>query len=360
MIMKQNKLKLTVFFAMAMTIALSGGYWERINLHNFEETVYAAESIPSIQCIYLEKTGEIKAGNTIYFKINMDAKNKQFNGVYLQFKFDSSVFENIEVTPGDICTNSENTFVGKVRTEQERINIYFADTTGENKQLINEDGSFAVIALKVKDDYNGEGSTDLSLKSGFASDINEKEFDINIEERETIIEEDKDSEEDNDDEDIKQDKEDVSDIKIDIRENNQNTSNMITPTFIITNNGKEEFNLSNLKFNYYYTKDNSAVISETFNCYYSGTINGNYKAFTSNVVGTLFSLSDDKKTDTADSYMQIGFNGGILDAGQSMIMQTAINKSDWSNYDLNNDYSYNNADNISIYVNDKLVNINKN
>ena len=38
-----------------------------------------------------------------------------------------------------------------------------------------------------------------------------------------------------------------------------------------------------------------------------------------------------------------------------MSMNVNLHKSDWSSYDRTNDYSYNNADNICVFLNDELV-----
>jgi Cellulose binding domain len=42
----------------------------------------------------------------------------------------------------------------------------------------------------------------------------------------------------------------------------------------------------------------------------------------------------------ADTYIEVGFTGGTLQAGASIEVKLRIHKSDWSNYDQGNDYSF--------------------
>ena len=56
-------------------------------------------------------------------------------------------------------------------------------------------------------------------------------------------------------------------------------------------------------------------------------------------------------TNTADTYLQIGFasGAGSLAAGASVTVQGRIYKSDWSNFTQTNDYSFNSS--ATTYVN---------
>src|SRR5258708_35623692 len=42
----------------------------------------------------------------------------------------------------------------------------------------------------------------------------------------------------------------------------------------------------------------------------------------------------------ADTYLEIGFTEGVLTTGASIEVKLRIHKSDWSNYDQSNDYSF--------------------
>ncbi|MGN0144519.1 MAG: cohesin domain-containing protein [Clostridium sp.] len=143
----------------------------------------------------------------------------------------------------------------------------------------------------------------------------------------------------------------ASQVIVTISEDNNKTSNSINPAFTITNTSDSDLNLSDLTLRYYYTADSD--ISQTFTCYYAGTTDGSYEQLTSNVEGSIEKL--DSPLANADSCLSITFNGGILKAGQSMNIQTNVNKSDWSNYDKTNDYSYNDSSKVVVYINGNIV-----
>jgi hypothetical protein len=42
----------------------------------------------------------------------------------------------------------------------------------------------------------------------------------------------------------------------------------------------------------------------------------------------------------ADTYLQISFTGGTLAAGANMEIKLRVHRSDWSNYNQSNDYSF--------------------
>lgn len=122
---------------------------------------------------------------------------------------------------------------------------------------------------------------------------------------------------------------------LNVKEFNTNTSsnsNTISANFRITNTGNSKIDLSSVTLRYYYTKDGSQ--SQKFFCDYS-------TAGSENVTGTFKSL--DTAVTGADTYVEIGFTSaaGSLAAGQSADVQVRIAKSDWSNYDQSNDYSFN-------------------
>jgi hypothetical protein len=141
------------------------------------------------------------------------------------------------------------------------------------------------------------------------------------------------------------------DASVKVAVSNGSSSNSVAPTFTVTNTSSVALDLTTLKLNYYYTADGSEA--QTFQCYYAGTTNGDYKALTSNVVGKINALSTTNST--ADTNLQVSFSGGSLAAGQSMTVQANVNKDGWANYDQTNDYSYNVADNVTAYINDVNV-----
>ena len=107
-----------------------------------------------------------------------------------------------------------------------------------------------------------------------------------------------------------------------------NSTNSLNPTFKVTNNSSESMNLSGLKLYYYYT-DSAAPSSQQFNCYYAGTTNGEYQGLTQYVSGKVESTSKNN----SNTVLVVTFSGGTLAAGQSMEVQTNVNKQNWEAYD---------------------------
>lgn len=111
------------------------------------------------------------------------------------------------------------------------------------------------------------------------------------------------------------------------------TSNIPRPHFRIVNNTSASVALSSLTIRYWYTGDGTT--SQQFWCDYA-------QAACSNVTGSFTTLT--APTSTADTYLQVGFNsaaGSIAVNGNSGEIQVRFNKSDWSNYNQANDYSWN-------------------
>jgi endoglucanase len=132
------------------------------------------------------------------------------------------------------------------------------------------------------------------------------------------------------------------------------TTNTPRPHFEIVNNTSSSVSLSNLTIRYWYTEDGTQ--SQQFWCDYA-------LAGCSNVTGSFVSLSS--PTSTADTYLQIGFTsaaGSIPANGNSGDIQIRFNKSDWSNYNQANDYSWNQNQTsyapwsqVTLYLNGQLV-----
>lgn len=139
--------------------------------------------------------------------------------------------------------------------------------------------------------------------------------------------------------------------KVEVNVSNGSSANSIAPTFTITNTGDEELDLTTLKLKYFYTADGDEA--ETFNCYYAGTVGGDYQNLTGNVEGKIVKLGS--AVANADSYIQVGFNGGTLEAGQSAQVQASVNKDGWKEYNQSDDYSYGDSKHVAAYVDNKLI-----
>ncbi|MEN1988257.1 glycoside hydrolase family 6 protein [Paenibacillus hubeiensis] len=99
--------------------------------------------------------------------------------------------------------------------------------------------------------------------------------------------------------------------------------NQIKPYFNIKNTGNTVVNLSDLKLRYYFTKEGSAAMDSAIDY---AQIGG------SNIQRTF-----------ADGYVELSFTAGagsIPAGGQSGDIQLRMYKTDWSNFDETDDYSY--------------------
>ncbi len=108
------------------------------------------------------------------------------------------------------------------------------------------------------------------------------------------------------------------------------TDNMIYATFNIKNTGTSAVGLSGLKLRYYFTKDGAAGLNAYVDYAQVGT---------ANVSGAFGSATGTN----ADTYLELSFGsaaGSIAAGGQSGDIQIRIAKSDWSNFNEANDYSY--------------------
>ena len=132
------------------------------------------------------------------------------------------------------------------------------------------------------------------------------------------------------------------------------TTQSFQPMLNLVNNGTSAVPLSSVTVRYWFTSDGGASTFAT-NCWYAlvGCAN-----VTQSVVAV-------PAVTGADHYVQVGFTAaaGSLAAGASSgQIQSAVNKSDWSNFTQTNDYSFNAADtawtantDVTVYVNGTLV-----
>ncbi|ALA44829.1 cellulose 1,4-beta-cellobiosidase [Paenibacillus peoriae] len=130
--------------------------------------------------------------------------------------------------------------------------------------------------------------------------------------------------------------------------------NQIRPLFRVVNKGKEAVDLKNVKLRYYYTVDGDK--SQEFHCDYA-------QLGSSNVQGRFVKL--DKAVTGADYYLEISFGAGAgsLAAGENTgDIQIRMNKTDWSNYNESDDFSYDPTKTsytdwgkAPLYINDKRV-----
>ncbi|MNJ45616.1 Endoglucanase Z precursor [compost metagenome] len=135
--------------------------------------------------------------------------------------------------------------------------------------------------------------------------------------------------------------------------NTSSSTNGIAPNFKVVNHGDSAIQLSDVKLRYYYTIDGES--SQTF---WSDWASIGSENVTSTFVKMTTPVAE------ADYYLEVGFTSaaGSLQPGQSADIQGRFSKSNWSQYDQTNDYSFKAlgnqfADNehITGYLNDQLV-----
>ncbi len=126
----------------------------------------------------------------------------------------------------------------------------------------------------------------------------------------------------------------------------QGNANTIGFTVKIKNTGSTGIDLSELKIEYLFTKDGNQDLA--FWCDYADISGSGYQACTETVSGNFASASG-SNTDTKCTMT----SSGVLAGGDTLQIQARITKSDWSNFDLGNDYSSGKSENIRITYNGK-------
>ena len=117
--------------------------------------------------------------------------------------------------------------------------------------------------------------------------------------------------------------------KLQFYNGNRSTSiNTLYLYFRLVNTGTDPITLSNATLRYYFNNDGTQ--SNNFACDWS-TVGS------SNITGTFVTTSG------MERYCEVGFTSGAgtLAPGASIDVQTRVWKSDWSNFDQSNDYSFN-------------------
>ncbi|MDE6728514.1 MAG: glycoside hydrolase family 9 protein [Oscillospiraceae bacterium] len=113
----------------------------------------------------------------------------------------------------------------------------------------------------------------------------------------------------------------------------------------ITNNTGSSISLSELEVDYFFTADGKSGLA--CDCYHAAVNGSSYEAVTSNISSAFESASGDK----CDTKCKVTFSGGTFGNGDTLTMQLAIHASDWSNFDLGNDWSAGNAEHILVLKN---------
>lgn len=126
----------------------------------------------------------------------------------------------------------------------------------------------------------------------------------------------------------------------------QGNSNTIGFTIKIKNTGTTGIDLGKLSVDYFFTKDGGGDLN--FWCDYADISGSGYQACT-DTIQSKFSSASGKDRDTKCTMT----GGGVLAGGDTLQIQARITKSDWSNFDLGNDYSSGKSENIKVTYNGK-------
>ncbi|WP_010250859.1 cellulose binding domain-containing protein [Acetivibrio cellulolyticus] len=110
------------------------------------------------------------------------------------------------------------------------------------------------------------------------------------------------------------------------------TTNSIAPRFKLSNTGTSAIVLSEITLKYYYTNEEEKA--QIFFCDWTTVGNSNVTGIFEQIIPAVTG---------ADCSLKIGFTSGAgsLMPGQSIEVQTRFSKSDWSNYNQSDDYSFN-------------------
>ncbi|ODM27873.1 hypothetical protein A7W90_17575 [Clostridium sp. Bc-iso-3] len=287
-------------------------------------------------------------------------------------KYDPKVLTIEEVVAGDIVINARNSFDAEIYSDVGEIAFLYSEDTGRGTEAIKQDGVFAIIRATVK--TSAPGFITCTEVGGFAdNDLTEQDVTfisggVNVGNAtptptkgatptptkpatptptkpatptptKPVA---------------------SGNLKIEFYNSNPaDSSNSINPQFKITNNGSSAVDLSKLTLRYYYTIDGQK--DQTFWCDHAAIIgsNGSYNGFTANVKATFVKMSS--STNNADTYLEISFTGGSLEAGANLQIQGRFAKNDWSNYTQSNDYSFKAGsqyvewDQVTAYLNGSLI-----
>lgn len=150
-------------------------------------------------------------------------------------------------------------------------------------------------------------------------------------------------------------------VRLEMKTSNTNQySNTLALSFQLSNSGSADIDLGNVAIRYYYTNEDSK--DQNFYCDNAAIIGSKYKSITSKVSGAFYTIGD--AADSADTYFEISFskNSGELSSDEKVQVNVRIAKTDWSNYNQYNDYSfcidggnYQEWDKATVWNNSQLV-----
>lgn len=132
---------------------------------------------------------------------------------------------------------------------------------------------------------------------------------------------------------------------------NSSNGGSININIEIKNTGDKDIDMSGLAVDWFFTKDGGGDLQ--FACDHSAIqgADGSYTAMTDSIKSE---FSSQNGTD-CDTRLRISCSSGTLAKDAVWKIQARVNKADWSNFDLSNDYSQGNAEHVAVYSGGKLI-----
>ncbi|GKX67106.1 cohesin domain-containing protein [Inconstantimicrobium mannanitabidum] len=141
-------------------------------------TVTVKPVVMNLNVVIGNATG--KAGTTVVVPVTVKGITKNgMNACTFTLSYDKNLFENVKVTPGDICVNPDATFIPSVDAANGLINIFYCDSTGEELEAILKDGLFFNISFDIKNGLKSQSSDVKVSDSGNFVDTKSKAYSLN-------------------------------------------------------------------------------------------------------------------------------------------------------------------------------------
>ena len=218
-------------------------------------------------------------------------------------------------------------------------------------KLMNLTTKLMNLTLNESNDDETDESNDETDESNDETDESNDETDESNDETDESNDE---TDESNDETD--ESTENIS-LSIELEQNtNSSNGNTIPVNINIVNSGSESISLNNLSIRYYFTEDSDEndVYPNIYADYAGGSLDSqSYQDLTSAITVSMTELSPELYL--ADHYGEILFDSDeTLDVNGSLKINARIAKSNWSNFNFQNDHS-SSEENIIAYYNNQLI-----
>ena len=146
------------------------------------------------------------------------------------------------------------------------------------------------------------------------------------------------------------------DLQLTMKGDSTQNSNTISLKFALSNIGDQSADLSNVKVRYYYTKDSN--VSQAFYCDHAGMVLNSspwYATVSGDLKGDFIDMGSG--IEGADTYFELSFEDMEYDLqpGKEFDCQIRIVNLNWTNFNQENDYSYQNAEHVVLLIDDVIV-----